>query len=249
MSLLICGPAAVCNSTCTPGRTLCTHAFCPVCEYAYMYAPADMHPWPSRPAWHLVLSPVSGRSSFRLNWMQGGQRLDPVIFHTTNICLHALVTILLVLVVRLYRLVPPRARASPHPDPHRPAKAMLYRFAFGPTSGASDLAAIGLLFAAHPIHCEAVTGLVGRADVLATLFVLAALAAYYPAASLASYYPTASLGASMWRRSAGVKRVGGQGMQGPSPWWVRGWGGWGRRWRWRRRWRRGRFRRGRWRGV
>ena len=29
---------------------------------------------------------------------------------------------------------------------------------------------LGILFAVHPIHCEAVAGVVGRADVLATLF-------------------------------------------------------------------------------
>ena len=43
--------------------------------------------------------------------------------------------------------------------------------------GASAVAATAaaLLFAVHPVHTEAVTGFVGRADTLATLFVLAAL--------------------------------------------------------------------------
>lgn len=36
----------------------------------------------------------------------------------------------------------------------------------------------GLLFAAHPIHCEAVAGLVGRADVACTFFFLAGLFIY-----------------------------------------------------------------------
>lgn len=36
----------------------------------------------------------------------------------------------------------------------------------------------GLLFAAHPIHCEAVAGLVGRADLVCTLFFLAGLFTY-----------------------------------------------------------------------
>ena len=36
----------------------------------------------------------------------------------------------------------------------------------------------GLLFAVHPVHCEAVAGLVGRADVACTLFFLLGLAAY-----------------------------------------------------------------------
>ncbi|KAI9562598.1 hypothetical protein GHT06_010052 [Daphnia sinensis] len=42
----------------------------------------------------------------------------------------------------------------------------------------------GLLFAAHPIHCEAVAGLVGRADLLCTFFVLAGLVNYARRASL-----------------------------------------------------------------
>lgn len=35
-----------------------------------------------------------------------------------------------------------------------------------------------LLFAVHPIHCEAVAGLVGRADLMATIFFIAGLLAY-----------------------------------------------------------------------
>jgi len=31
---------------------------------------------------------------------------------------------------------------------------------------------LGLLFAVHPIHAEAVAGVVGRADILATIFCL-----------------------------------------------------------------------------
>ena len=36
----------------------------------------------------------------------------------------------------------------------------------------------GLLFAVHPVHCEAVAGLVGRADVICTLFFLAGLSTW-----------------------------------------------------------------------
>ena len=35
-----------------------------------------------------------------------------------------------------------------------------------------------LLFATHPVHCESVAGVVGRADVLACLFFLLSLAVY-----------------------------------------------------------------------
>ncbi|CAH1993199.1 unnamed protein product [Acanthoscelides obtectus] len=37
----------------------------------------------------------------------------------------------------------------------------------------------GLLFAVHPVHTEAVTGIVGRADVLACIFFLLSLLAYH----------------------------------------------------------------------
>ena len=36
----------------------------------------------------------------------------------------------------------------------------------------------GLLFASHPIHCEAVTGIVGRADLICSFFFLAGLFIY-----------------------------------------------------------------------
>lgn len=49
-----------------------------------------------------------------------------------------------------------------------------------------------LLFAAHPIHCEAVAGLVGRADLLCTLFFLSGLEAY-----LKSYRPAVTVGWSV----------------------------------------------------
>ena len=38
--------------------------------------------------------------------MQGGQKLDAAVFHAANVYLHAMVTALLVLVLRLYALVP-----------------------------------------------------------------------------------------------------------------------------------------------
>lgn len=101
--------------------------------------------------------------------MQAGGRLDSSVFHGTNVYLHAAVTGLLIVAVRLYRLVPLGSCPGAHG-----------------TRGATEtgvLLVMGILFAVHPVHCEAVTGLVGRADVLASLFVLLALLAYYPAAA------------------------------------------------------------------
>lgn len=68
-------------------------------------------------------------------------------FHAVNVVLHAVVCVLL---VRLVDAVLGRRRLA---------------------------VAAGLLFAAHPVHTEAVTGIVGRAELLAAAFLLAALLA------------------------------------------------------------------------
>ncbi len=70
--------------------------------------------------------------------------LDPAGYHLVNILLHALCSALVV--------------------------ALALRFGL-PRGGAL---AAGLLFAAHPIHTEAVAGVVGRADLLAAAFVMSA---------------------------------------------------------------------------
>ncbi|MHC5212669.1 MAG: hypothetical protein ACYTG2_18300 [Planctomycetota bacterium] len=49
-------------------------------------------------------------------------------------------------------------------------------------AGRAGALCAGLLFAVHPVHTEAVTGFVGRADTLATLFVVLALLAHRRAA-------------------------------------------------------------------
>lgn len=72
----------------------------------------------------------------------------PAGFHAVNVLLHCAAT---ALVVRLGRLLLPT------------------RWAVG---------AAGALFAAHPVHTEAVAGIVGRADLMACNFYLIALLAY-----------------------------------------------------------------------
>ncbi|XP_047481344.1 protein O-mannosyl-transferase TMTC2-like [Penaeus chinensis] len=76
--------------------------------------------------------------------------LRPLGFHLMNVLLHSCVCLLMTrLLLRLLRL---------------PQGTVL---------------SAGLLFATHPIHSEAVTGLVGRADVLASLFFLTAILTYH----------------------------------------------------------------------
>ncbi|XP_037781150.1 protein O-mannosyl-transferase TMTC1-like [Penaeus monodon] len=78
--------------------------------------------------------------------------LRPLGFHLVNVLLHSCVCLLMTrLLLRLLRL---------------PQGIVL---------------SAGLLFATHPIHTEAVTGLVGRADVLASLFFLTAILTYHRA--------------------------------------------------------------------
>ncbi|KAK9874622.1 hypothetical protein WA026_005451, partial [Henosepilachna vigintioctopunctata] len=76
--------------------------------------------------------------------------LQPFWYHVTNVILHSLVSVLFVRVaLRIAGIRPPFATLA------------------------------GLLFALHPIHSEAVTGIVGRADVLACAFFLVSLLAYH----------------------------------------------------------------------
>ena len=49
---------------------------------------------------------------------------------------------------------------------------------FLPSASTVELCLVAALFATHPIHTEAVTGLVGRAEVLAAIFYLMSLFAY-----------------------------------------------------------------------
>ncbi|XP_018010138.1 protein O-mannosyl-transferase TMTC2 isoform X2 [Hyalella azteca] len=86
--------------------------------------------------------------SFRLNYLLGG--FEPLTYHATNVLLHVLATFLFATLTKA--IAPPQARV------------------FG--------AAAPLLFAAHPVHTEAVAGVVGRADVGAAIFLLLALISY-----------------------------------------------------------------------
>ncbi|HUL99324.1 MAG TPA: hypothetical protein VLU24_07900, partial [Mycobacterium sp.] len=82
-------------------------------------------------------------ASYALNHMVAG--LSSPAFHVVNIILHALASVLVVLLVDA--VCAQRGLAV----------------------------ATGVLFATHPVHSEAVTGIVGRAEVLSALFLLLAL--------------------------------------------------------------------------
>lgn len=92
-----------------------------------------------------VFRPVTF-ASFALNWRLG--RGQPFSFHLFNLLLHAGAMLL------LYLLLESLLGASP------PAKAIAF--------------AAALVFAVHPLHTEAVSSIVGRAEVLAAVFLFAA---------------------------------------------------------------------------
>ncbi|CAL4126668.1 unnamed protein product, partial [Meganyctiphanes norvegica] len=95
--------------------------------------------------------------SFRFNYMWGG--LDPVSYHAVNIILHCVVS---VMSLRIFYIV------------------------FGSSCPrAAMLSAV--LFATHPIHTEAVSGIVGRADLLCALLVFVALLSYVRAVKALDY--------------------------------------------------------------
>eukprot|EP00123_Amoebidium_parasiticum_P005506 comp16682_c0_seq1/m.14922 comp16682_c0_seq1/g.14922 ORF comp16682_c0_seq1/g.14922 comp16682_c0_seq1/m.14922 type:complete len:248 (-) comp16682_c0_seq1:21-764(-) len=95
--------------------------------------------------------------TYRIDHMLWG--LDPKPWHTVNMVLHGLVCGMLSMVVRDW--------LSFFPD----CSDWLTFIPF----------VSGLLFAAHPIHTEAVANLVGRAELLCAFFFLAALRSYFGA--------------------------------------------------------------------
>ena len=59
--------------------------------------------------------------------------------------------------------------------------ALLFRLALGYGCGFGFALALGLLFAAHPVHCDAVDAIAGRSELLSLLFSLVALIAFLEA--------------------------------------------------------------------
>jgi tetratricopeptide (TPR) repeat protein len=94
--------------------------------------------------------------TFKLNVLF--TQYDPMYFHLVNVALNAFNTVLVVLVSKMVV----EQGGSPH-------------------SAWTSLVA-GLIFALHPVHVEAVANLVGRAELLACIFMLLALMCYHRAA-------------------------------------------------------------------
>ncbi|XP_068628548.1 protein O-mannosyl-transferase TMTC4-like [Battus philenor] len=94
--------------------------------------------------------------SFRLNYITSGEALNALHFKITNLFCHSLCCLLLLYV---YEVMVKRVQLSNDRIPD-----------------ISLLAAA--LFAVHPIHVEAVSGIVGRADILATITFLLSFISY-----------------------------------------------------------------------
>lgn len=144
-----------------------------------------------------IYRPLAGLS-FALNYRCGGSRsyelsemglprqVRPWIFRLTNLILHILVSLAVFELARRWLLSRPRGaerEASLAPDLSPGASAG--RDSNTDTSSTPAFwgaLTAALLFAAHPIHVEAVTSIVGRGEVMACLFYLAAIACFLTAA-------------------------------------------------------------------
>jgi hypothetical protein len=104
----------------------------------------------SHPDSHKSFRPLTVMT-FRLNHLVHG--LDVVGYHVVNVILHAVCSWLFMAVCDL---ILPDATAA----------------------GSNLSFAAGILFASHPIHTEAVAGLVGRADTMACMFFMLSFIAY-----------------------------------------------------------------------
>ncbi|EGC38732.1 hypothetical protein DICPUDRAFT_53154 [Dictyostelium purpureum] len=117
--------------------------------------------------------------SFKLNFLSSG--LDAYAFHFTNVFIHSIVSIyifFLALLVFVPTFSEKNSRALELLKDTQ-QKSMLYYLlsVLGVDEFCCFLSA--LLFALHPIHTEAVSGIVGRAELLSTMFLVLSLLAYF----------------------------------------------------------------------
>ncbi|KAG8226447.1 hypothetical protein J437_LFUL003439, partial [Ladona fulva] len=140
------------------------------------------HDFWGRPVWHAG-SHKSYRPlavlSLRLNDALAGGNLKPGPLHLGNAILHAIVTALLTHLAALLLLhdLKPIRSAECNFASSRECYS-IRRDELSASCRRKGVLFTGLLFASHPVHTEAVCGLVGRADVGAALFSLLALLSY-----------------------------------------------------------------------
>ncbi|CAM1296549.1 Uncharacterised protein g1588 [Pycnogonum litorale] len=104
--------------------------------------------------------------SFRFNhWLVGS--LDPTSFHLTNIILHGIVCVFVLLLFAIVLSTNRRFSSFSEAYEQSPIASML----------------CSLLFACHPIHSESVAGIVGRADLLCAMFFLFSFFSYVKSCS------------------------------------------------------------------
>jgi tetratricopeptide (TPR) repeat protein len=116
--------------------------------------------------------------SYLFNYAILGNRDRPAGYHAINLALHIVnVALVYAIVSRLTRDDPQSSRRTQRKSgAARPAVSVVERSAAFAVSAISF--AIALVWAVHPLSTEAVTNIVGRADLLAAFGVLAALFAY-----------------------------------------------------------------------
>ncbi len=99
-------------------------------------------------------------SSYAVEWFVHGDR--PWMFHLVNVLLHAAACAAVAEFTRRgLNAIPAKVRDLSHPDESQPTTAAYFA---------------GTLFAAHPLHVEAVANIVGRAELMCTLAVFVGLA-------------------------------------------------------------------------
>lgn len=108
-------------------------------------------PDPARDRLYRPLTVFTFALNYALDPPAADGRPRPRGFHAVNVLLHAAVSLLVWRLARRLGLAPPWALLA------------------------------GLLFAVHPVHCEAVANVVGRAELLSALFLLLGLLALPPA--------------------------------------------------------------------
>ncbi|XP_066254780.1 protein O-mannosyl-transferase TMTC4 [Euwallacea similis] len=96
--------------------------------------------------------------SYRLNVFFSNGRLDAFQFHTANVVLHGMLSIM---ALPFFECLLKRRK---------------YRKSLAPLDDPAFTGA--LLYAVHPVHCEAVAALVGRADILAAVLFISVIILY-----------------------------------------------------------------------